>query len=116
MEGLHGACGYELCLNLFYPAKDRAARSRRYRVVPVRRFALNFRLHGPSIFQQNVVLTSNFREDLLRPSEFIVVFYRDRELLINREILGRNPTAPYRPWANKPVPAFDTLQAHDAGD
>lgn len=114
-EGLHGACGYELHLNQLYPKNDDAIMSRRYRVVLVRRFAQDFRRHGPALLGLNLELTSNFGTDLLRPSEFIIVFYRDGELLINREILERYPAAPYRPWADKPPPTFSLPREHEAG-
>ena len=105
-EGLHGACGYELHLNLLHLGNNDATMTRRYRVVPVRTFAKTFRHHGPTILETDLRLTSNFGVDLLHPSDFIVVFYRDGELFINNEIIERYPTAPYRSWADKPPPLF----------
>ncbi len=106
MEGLHGVCGYELHLEQLYAGHNDIAASRRYRVVTVRSFAQAFRHEGPSILKMDLQLFSNFGMDLLHPAELIVVFYRDGELLVNREILEQYPTAPYRLWADKPLPAF----------
>lgn len=112
-EGLHGSCGYELHLNLLYPGNDNTTTLRRYRVVPVRHLAQAYRHYGPAILKDDLKLTSNFGTEVLRPAEIIVVFYRDGELLVNNEILERYPTAPYRPWADKPPPAFSKPLQHE---
>ncbi len=43
-------------------------------------------------------------EEKLEPCKFIVVYYRNGELLVNREIKEKHPDIPYGRWLDRAFP------------
>lgn len=48
--------------------------------------------------------TTHFGKEVLDPCKFIVVYYREGKLLVNREIVDKHPDIIYKNWANKDFP------------
>ena len=103
----------ELYLNLLYTKSDDPAQFRTYRVFTMEEFKLEMARDSCDNPQQGIMRRiTHFGEDVLNPCEFIVVHYRNNELLVNQEILAKYPDVSYRNWADKPVPQLFASSNH----
>ncbi len=95
----------ELYLNLLYAKSDDPAQFRAYKVLAMEEFKPEMAKDSCDNSQQGVIRRkTHFGEDALNPCEFIVIHYRNNELLVNQEILKKYPDVPYRNWADKAAP------------
>ncbi|HLD18832.1 MAG TPA: hypothetical protein VJB90_02380, partial [Candidatus Nanoarchaeia archaeon] len=103
----------ELYLNLLYTKSDDPAQFRTYRVFTMEEFKLEMARDSCDNPQQGIMRRiTHFGEDVLNPCEFIVVHYRNNELLVNQEILAKYPDVSYRNWADKHVPQLFASSNH----
>lgn len=103
----------ELYINLLYAPNADATGFRRYRVVSVEDEFRDLYRERPSDIAELKPLSriSHFGRDMLDPRTFIVVRYRDGELLVNDEILKKYPDVPYAAWARKHFPTLPPAPA-----
>ena len=103
----------ELYLNLLYAPTADAASFRRYRVLSIEDEFRQLYQERPSDIAEfkPVSRMTHFGRDILDPRSFIVVRYRDGELLVNAEILAKYPDVPYAVWARKPFPTLPDAPA-----
>lgn len=96
----------ELYINLLYAPNTDTASFRRYRILSIEDEFRQLYQERPSDITEfkPVSRMSHFGRDVLDPRSFIVVRYRDGELLVNDEILAKYPGVPYAAWARKPFP------------
>ncbi len=105
-EDLQASYDLEYPLNEIYSGAARTSTERRYRVYSPEEFARDFRRDGPRIAEHEIGRQTHYGVDHLDPAEMTIVFYRDGELLVNREIIDRYPTSDYRSLADKPLPGW----------
>lgn len=98
----------ELYINLLYAPNTDTANFRRYRVLSIEDEFRQLYQERPSDIAEfkPVSRMSHFGRDVLDPRSFIVIRYRDGELLVNDEILAKHPDVPYAAWARKPFTAL----------
>lgn len=105
---LDNAYDLEFILNLLYADSKRPEDFRRYKVFPLEEFksemADRFRCNQAN--EERIERMTHFGKDVLNPCEFIIVYYRDGRLMVNREIKETLPDIPYREWLNKDFPAL----------
>lgn len=103
----------ELYINLLYAPTTDATSFRRYRVISIEDEFRDIYRKSPSDIAdlKPVSRMSHFGRDVLDPRSFIVVRYRDGELLVNDEILAKHPDVPYAAWARKPFPTLPDAPA-----
>lgn len=96
----------ELYVNLLYAPSADTANFRRYRVLSIEDEFRQLYQERPADIAafKPVSRMTHFGPDQLDPRNFIVIRYRNGELLVNNEILGKYPTVPYAAWAHKPFP------------
>lgn len=103
---LDNAYDLEFILNLLYANSKRTEDFRRYKVFPLEEFrpemADRFRCNQAN--EERPERVTHFGKDVLNPCEFIIVYYRDGRILVNREIKEMFPEIPYREWLNKDFP------------
>lgn len=105
---LDNAYDLEFILNLLYADSKRPEDFRRYKVFPLEEFkpemADRFRCNQAN--EERLERATHFGKDALNPCEFIIVYYRDGKLMVNREIKEMLPNIPYREWLNNDFPAL----------
>lgn len=98
---------FEYQLNLLYATSRSPAEFRRYRAYTASELTQTRGKTPRDLIESDVIeRTTHLGRDRLQPSEFIVVHYRDGELLVNDEILKRYPEVPYRSWLTRGVPGL----------
>lgn len=98
----------ELYINLLYASNTDAASFRRYRAFSIDDDFQHVSQERPSdvIELKPISRVTHFGRDVLDPRSFIVVHYRDGELLVNDEILAKYPNVRYAAWVHKPFPTL----------
>jgi hypothetical protein len=92
---------FEFQLNLLYARSAAPEQFHKYSVYTMEDFARNSKhLANEKLIQR----PTHLGPEVLNPREFIVVRYRNDELLVNREIAERYPDIAYKPWLDKDVP------------
>ncbi len=64
----------------------------------------NTKLEYKDIINQSIRTHTFFGYKTIKPEDFIFVYYRNGELLVNEEISKKYPDVWYRDWLNKPFP------------
>ncbi len=102
-SGLRSFHSLEFSLNVLYTCSKDASQFLKHKAVAFDEWDLirkSKRIQDSSIYER----ITNWGKDILDPKEFIIVRYRDEELLVNREILDRYPDIPYKGLLNKDFP------------
>ncbi len=96
----------EFILNLLYANSDKPEDFRRYKVLALEEFKPEMadRFRCNQVNEERLERVTHFGKDALNPCEFIIVYYRDGKLMVNREIKEMFPNIPYREWLNKNFP------------
>jgi hypothetical protein len=105
-EDIFNPYDFERRLNDIYSSEEKPRNNRRYRVAPGLDVTSNVRTYGRQILTMDIEARTHMGVDRIHPDDFIVVHYRNGELLVNREIVERYPAIEYRSWADKPPPEF----------
>jgi len=93
----------ELPLNLLYARKTGPGEFRNYKVYALSEgISDDWKKSGDILFPRQ----SHWGCDTFDSKQLIIIRYRDGELLVNREILGKYPEVPYRMWLDKDPPEF----------
>jgi hypothetical protein len=96
----------ELPLNLLYTDSTKPDKFRKYKVFAFEEFRSDMtksvKCDGSD--EGHLERMTHFGKEVLNPCEFVVVHYRNNELLVNDEIIKRYPDVPYKNWANKKFP------------
>ena len=102
---LDNAYDLEPALNLLYNSSDDPKKFRRYKVFAMEEFKpeMTEKFRCNQMNEEKMERMSHFGKEALNPCEFVVVRYRDNELLVNDEIVERYPDIPYKNWANKKI-------------
>ena len=95
----------EYAINLLYADSSDTEKFRRYKVIALEEI-------GPAVGKyeckqaggREIERETHFGKELLDPCKFITVYYRDGELLVNREIKEKHPAIPYSSWLDKGFP------------
>ncbi len=108
----HGA--YELPLNLLYAKSSEPEKFRRYRVVIPDEIVHVLRdVKNVSQLQQaRIARPTSWGTDEMEPAEFIVVYYDKSGLLVNKEIVQKFPSTPYRVILDKSFPELPKGEQH----
>lgn len=98
----------EYMINLLYANSDDPANFRKYKVFAYEEFAPDMieKINCNKSNEQKFERMTHFGKDALNPCEFIIVYYRDGKLMVNREIKEMFPDMPYREWLNNDFPAL----------
>lgn len=98
----------ELYINMLYAPSIDSKSFRRYRVLSVEDEFRDIYRQNPSDIAKlkPISRVTHFGKEILDPRTFIVVHYRNGELLVNEEILTKHPNVSYAAWAKKPFPAL----------
>lgn len=106
--------GYDLeaVINLLYATTENPDDFRRYKVMTMVEFrpdmATKFKCNGDRKKKLNrkekLNRITHFGLEELDPCTFIVVLYRNGEILVNREIIEKYPDVPYKLWIEKEFP------------
>jgi hypothetical protein len=110
-EDLNSFYDLELRLVRMYdPPRAGSHHVRRYRVIQVEELMHLLRAEGPKVLDEKIVRKSHYGPEVIDPKELTVVLYHGggKPVLVNREILVDHPQIAYRPWADKPLPAWAT--------
>ncbi len=96
----------EYSMNLLYADSDDPEKFRRYRVVALEEIKpeMTEKFRCNQVNEEKMERTTHFGKEELEPCEFIVVHYRNGELLVNREIKEKYPDVPYKMWLDKDFP------------
>lgn len=95
----------EYAMNLLYADSGDPAKFRRYKVVALEEISpAVLKYECSQAGQREIARETHFGKELLDTCKFIVVYYRDGELLVNREIKEKYPDIPYRMWLEKDFP------------
>lgn len=95
----------EYMLNLLYADSDKPEKFRRYRVLAVEEVDSDIWKHKcDQAGAEGIRRATHYGKETLNPCEFVVVHYRNGELLVNREIKEKYPDIPYRMWLEKDFP------------
>lgn len=99
---------FELHLNLLYATTTDPAHFHKYSVYTKQEFVRRFVMSSKTeeSFERIQRESQHWGREHLDPRLFIAVRYRENELLVNREILGRYPNMEYGVWADKDFPAL----------
>lgn len=100
----HGA--YELPLNLLYATSREPVEFRRHRVMVLdesKDIIMGLKSNA-QLNAARIARPTSWGTDFLEPAKFIVIYYDKSGLLINREILDKFPSTPYRLILDKDVP------------
>ena len=97
----------EYAINLLYADSSDTEKFRRYKVIALEEI-------GPAVGKyeckqaggREIERETHFGKELLDPCKFITVYYRDGELLVNREIKEKHPAIPYSSWLDKGFPNY----------
>lgn len=95
----------EFLLNLFYASDADPQKFRRFIVYTIEEFNLN-----PAVNKfKNSKSVEFYRDthlgkDTINSEDFIMIKYKNNELLVNREIFNKYPDVPYREWTDKSFP------------
>lgn len=96
----------ELAINLLYADSTDPEKFRKYKVFAFEEFkpemAEKFRCER--LTDEKMERMTHFGKEELEPCKFIVVHYRNGELLVNKEIKKKYPDVPYRMWLDKDFP------------
>lgn len=113
---LRNSADFEFFLNLSYATSTAPEKFHRYhaysmeqyrpyRVYPPEEFSKDLmRRRWPPPGQAVIINPTHWGTDVFHAADFIVVRYRDNELLVNREILRRYPDIEYKLWLDKDFP------------
>jgi len=95
----------ELSLNLLYTDSMEPDKFRKYKAFASEEFKpeMTEKFRCNQMNEEKMERMSHFGKEALNPCEFVVVRYRDNELLVNDEIVERYPDIPYKNWANKKI-------------
>ncbi len=98
----------EFILNLLYANSGKPEDFRRYKAFPLEEFRPEMvdRFRCNQVNKERLERVTHFGKDVLNPCEFIIVYYRDGKLMVNREIKEALPDIAYREWLNKDFPAL----------
>lgn len=100
----------ELYTNLLYASSTDAASFRRYRAFSIDDDFQRVQQKSSDIIElKPISRVTHFGRDVLDPRSFIVVHYRDGELLVNDEILAKYPNVRYAVWIHKPFPTLPNV-------
>lgn len=100
--------GLEYQLNLLYATSRTPSEFRRYKAYTADELTQTRGKTSRDLIESGVIeRTTHLGHDRLRPSEFIVVHYRDAILRVNNEILKCCPNVSYRAWLDKNPPGFE---------
>jgi len=95
----------EYAMNLLYADSGSPEKFRRYKVVALEEISSAVGKYECSrAGESKIGRETHFGKELLDPCKFIAVYYRDGELLVNREIKEKYPDIPYRMWLDKGFP------------
>ena len=104
---LDNAYDLEFNLNLLYARSSGPKLPRHYRVYPIEELLSDLQqVNGDFSRLVTIERPTHYGRDTLDPKNFIVVLYRNGELLVNREILKKYPKILYRVWADKDSPSL----------
>ncbi len=96
----------EFAMNLLYADSSSPEKFRRYKVFAIEEFkpemAEKFRCDQSG--EERMERMTHFGKEELDPCKFMVVHYRNGELLVNKEIKEKYPDIPYGVWLNKDFP------------
>jgi hypothetical protein len=99
--------GLEYQLNLLYAISDSPSEFRKYKVYTIAELTETRGKTPHDLVQSSTIeRTTHLGKDYLKPSEFIVIHYRDGNLRVNNEILECCPDVPYKNWLNQEAPKF----------
>lgn len=105
--------GFEYQLNLLYATSRSPSEFRRYKAYTADELTQTRGKTSHDLIESDVIeRTTHLGRDQLRPSEFIVVHYRDGELLVNDEILKRYPEVQYRSWLTRRFPDLPPVKSY----
>ncbi len=98
----------EFILNLLYANSGKPEDFRRYKVLALEEFKPEMadRFRCNQVNEERLERVTHFGKDALNPCEFIIVYYRDGKLMVNREIKKMFPNIPYREWLNNDFPVL----------
>ncbi|MFA4852920.1 MAG: hypothetical protein WC599_10410 [Bacteroidales bacterium] len=95
----------EYAINLLYADSGNPGKFRRYKVIALEEISPAVgKYECNQTGESKIERETHFGKELLEPCKFIVVYYRDGELLVNREIKKKYPDIPYRIWLEKDFP------------
>ncbi|KAF0144480.1 MAG: hypothetical protein FD156_1784 [Nitrospirae bacterium] len=96
----------ELAMNLLYADSTNPEKFRRYKVFAIEEFKPGMveKFRCDQSGEEKMERMTHFGKEELDPCKFIVVHYRNGELLVNREIKEKYPDVPYKVWLNKDFP------------
>lgn len=110
LSDLRNPIDFEFPINLFFATSDTPQQFRRYLAMTPD----EWRSYHPEVDRwtspraTTVIRPARWHngpsEEILRASDLIFIWYRDGELLVNREILQRHPDVEYRQWIDKNFP------------
>ena len=105
---LDNAYDLEFILNLLYANSKRPEDFRKYKVFPLEEFRPEMadRFRCNQVNEERLERVTHFGKDALNPCEFIIVYYRDGKLLVNREIKEMLPDISYREWLKNDFPVL----------
>jgi hypothetical protein len=105
---LDNAYDLEFILNLLYANSKRPEDFRKYKVFPLEEFRPEMadRFRCDQANEDRLERVTHFGKDALNPCEFIIVYYRDGKLLVNREIKEMLPDISYREWLKNDFPVL----------
>ncbi|KAF0144479.1 MAG: hypothetical protein FD156_1783 [Nitrospirae bacterium] len=107
----------EYMLNLLYADSDKPEEFRKYKVLAFEEFkpemVQKFRCDH-QMNEEKMERMTHFGKETLDPCKFIVVYYRNGELLVNREIKEKYPDILYRMWLNNDFPELPDKPANYA--
>lgn len=96
----------EYVVNLLYADSGNPKEFRRYKVLAMEEVKPEMmgKYECSQVSESKIERETHFGKELLEPCKFIVVYYRNGELLVNREIKEKHPDIPYGRWLDKAFP------------
>ncbi|MBI5204838.1 MAG: hypothetical protein HZA11_07975 [Nitrospirae bacterium] len=96
----------ELAMNLLYANSADSEKFRNYKVFAFEEFKPEMmeKFRCNQVNEGKMERMTHLGEEKLEPCKFIVVYYRNGELLVNREIKEKHPDISYGRWLDKAFP------------
>ena len=96
----------ELAMNLMYADSTSPEKFRKYKVLAFEEFKPEMvqKFKCDQMNEEKMERMTHFGKEILVPCKFIVVHYRNGELLVNREIKEKYQDIPYGRWLDKDFP------------
>lgn len=96
----------EFAMNLLYANSTNSEKFRNYKVFAFEEFKpeMTEKFRCNQVNEEKMERMTHLGKEELEPCKFIVVYYRNGELLVNREIKEKHPDIPYGRWLDKYFP------------